>query len=184
MFKKTGSDTESLEAVPSYMPEGEAATNTPRPAARAVIGPSIVVKGELSGNEDVLIHGRVEGKVELREHSLTVGKEGFAKANVWAKSVFIEGEVEGDLHAEDRVVIRQSGNIRGNIFSPRVSLEDGARFKGSIDMDPETDALGASKGRNVRAVPQSQGTTPGESGMKPTPGDSSSSGGTPAAKAG
>ena len=146
MFKKTENEVETQVSGSMKEPDRPA----PMPAmgsktvVHAVIGPSIVVKGELSGEEDVLIQGRVEGEVDLGQNNLIVGKEGFAKANVRARTITIEGEVEGDLFGEERVIIRQSGNIRGNINAPRVSLEDGARFKGSIDMEPQ----GASAGRS------------------------------------
>lgn len=102
---------------------------------RAVIGASLVVKGDLSGDEDLIIQGQVEGKVFLKKNSVTVGKNGRVKADIYAKSVYVEGSVQGNLNGEEKIVIRQSGNVRGNASAPRVTLEDGARFKGSIDMD-------------------------------------------------
>lgn len=82
-----------------------------------------------------MIEGRVEGKVLLRENSVTVGKNGRVKADIYAKSVTVEGEVEGDLLGQEEVLVRQSGKVRGNIQAPRVSLDSGCRFQGSIDMD-------------------------------------------------
>lgn len=101
-----------------------------------MIGPSIVIKGTVSGDEDLLIHGSVEGSVELGAHEVSVGQSGKVKADITAKVVRIDGEVAGDIKGHEKVVISKSGNVRGNIVAPRVTLEDGAIFKGSIDMDP------------------------------------------------
>jgi cytoskeletal protein CcmA (bactofilin family) len=103
----------------------------------AVIGPSIQINGDLSGEEDLIIQGKVSGTIQLREKSLTVGNQGKVDANVLANSIIIEGEVNGDLYGSERVAIRKTGNVRGNIVSPKVSLDEGCRFKGSIDMDKE-----------------------------------------------
>ena len=106
-----------------------------RPSERAIIGPSITIKGDVTGEEDLLIQGRVEGKVDLAQHNVTVGANGRIKANIFGRSVTVEGEVEGDLHAEEQIAIRKSGRVLGNVSAPRVTIEDGAMFKGSIDMD-------------------------------------------------
>jgi len=107
-----------------------------RTADRATIGPSIFIKGDLSGEEDLVIEGRVEGKVDLKQNNVTVGKNGKVKADVFGRVVTIEGEVDGNVFAREQAILRQSGAIRGNITAPRVVLEDGSRFKGSIDMEP------------------------------------------------
>lgn len=101
----------------------------------ALIGPSLIVKGEILGDEDLMIQGTVEGKVELRKNSVTVGRSGHVKADIYGKSIQVEGEVQGNLFGEEKIVVRQSGQVRGNLSAPRVTLEDGAQFKGSIDMD-------------------------------------------------
>ena len=103
-----------------------------------MIGPSIKIKGEVSGDEDLLIQGKVEGTIELGDHEVSVGQSGQVNADIRAKTVKIDGEVAGDVHGHEKVVISKSGNVRGNIVAPRVTLEDGAIFKGSIDMDPES----------------------------------------------
>jgi len=108
----------------------------PRRADRATIGPSIFIKGDLSGEEDLVIEGRVEGKVDLKQNNVTIGKNGRVKADVFGRVVTIEGEVDGNVFAREQAILRQSGAIRGNITAPRVVLEDGSRFKGSIDMEP------------------------------------------------
>ena len=109
-----------------------------RSGERAVIGPSITIKGDVTGEEDLVIQGRVEGKVDLAQHNVTVGSNGRIKANIFGRSVTVEGEVEGDLHAEEQIAIRKSGKVRGNVSAPRVTIEDGAMFKGAIDMERKT----------------------------------------------
>ena len=115
------------------------APSNPEPPRRsstgATIGPSIFIKGDLSGEEDLVIEGRVEGKVDLKQNNVTVGKNGRVRADVFGKVVIIEGEVDGNVFAREQAILRQAGAIRGNITAPRVVLEDGSRFKGSIDME-------------------------------------------------
>jgi len=106
-----------------------------RSGDRATIGASIIIKGDLSGGEDLVIEGRVEGKVDLKQHNVTVGRNGRVKADIFGKVVTIEGEVDGNVFAMEQAILRQAGAIRGNITAPRVILEDGSRFKGSIDME-------------------------------------------------
>jgi len=136
----------------------------------ASLGPSLVIRGTLSGQEDLLIEGQVEGEISLRKHSVTVGPKGRVKADIFSKSICIEGEVQGNLFGEDQVTIRRSGRVRGNVTSPRVSLEDGSRFKGAIDMKappPATDAAGEDP------VEESGGTAgkPSEAKVGPRAGD-------------
>ena len=101
-----------------------------------MIGPSIRIKGEVSGEEDLLIQGRVEGTISLKAHEVSVGESGQVFADILAKTIRVDGKVQGDITAMENVVISKLGNVRGNITAPRVLLEDGAVFKGSIDMDP------------------------------------------------
>ena len=101
----------------------------------ATIGPSILIKGELSGEEDLLIQGRVEGTINLKQHHLTIGQEGKVNANIHAHTVVVEGTHKGDIFGDETVIIKKTGNVNGNVTAPRISLEDGARFKGSMDMD-------------------------------------------------
>jgi cytoskeletal protein CcmA (bactofilin family) len=107
------------------------------PAARstsATIGPSIVIRGEVSGSEDLLVQGRIDGSIALDEHSVTVGGGGRVKANISGRVITIEGEVEGDLVAQEQIVLRGSSKVLGDIKAPRVVLEDGASFRGLVDM--------------------------------------------------
>lgn len=101
----------------------------------ATIGQSIAVKGDLTGEEDLLVQGRVEGTITLPKHSVVIGTSGQVKADVRAKNVRVEGEVIGNLFGEEEVVVSASGRLQGNITAPRVTLENGCRFKGSIDME-------------------------------------------------
>ncbi|MEW5983316.1 MAG: polymer-forming cytoskeletal protein [Acidobacteriota bacterium] len=107
-----------------------------RPAdqERAHIGRSVVIKGELDGSEDLVIDGHVEGKVELRDHTLTIGPNGRVKAQVFAKAVIILGELVGNVNATEKVDIRENGSVDGDLVAPRVAIAEGAHFRGSIDM--------------------------------------------------
>jgi cytoskeletal protein CcmA (bactofilin family) len=98
------------------------------------IGKSVVIKGELSGSEDLTIEGQVDGKIELRQNVLTIGPNGKIKAQVFAKSVVILGEVTGNVTASEKVDIRDNGSVDGDIAAPRVAIAEGAHFRGSIDM--------------------------------------------------
>lgn len=103
--------------------------------ATALVGPSIVITGGLSGEEDVVIQGRVEGTIDFRKNSVTIGKHGRVKADVHAREICVEGDLDGNMIATEKVQIRATGKVRGNIEAPRVIMEDGALFKGSVDMD-------------------------------------------------
>ena len=108
-----------------------------RPASRDVvnIGKSVIIKGELSGSENLTIEGQFEGKIELRDNALTVGPNGKIKADLlFAKSVDILGRVTGKITAVDVVSIRENGAVDGDITAPRIAIADGAHFRGSVDM--------------------------------------------------
>jgi len=103
----------------------------------SVVGPSLVIKGELEAGEDLLIEGRVEGTIKHTAEQLLIGQRGTLKADIRARNVVIEGEVEGDVYGSESVSIRETAKVRGNIFTPKVSISEGAHFKGGIDMDVE-----------------------------------------------
>ena len=109
------------------------------------IGKSVIIKGELNGSEDLTIEGLVEGKIELRQNVLTIGPNGKIKAQVFAKSVIILGEVTGNVTATEKVDIRDNGSVDGDIAAPRVAIAEGAHFRGSIDMQ-RTGAKGEKRG--------------------------------------
>jgi len=120
----------------------------------AVIGRSIQIDGNLRGEEDLRIEGDISGTIQLHNHSLTIGKDGKIKADVHAKVIAVDGNMDGDLYGAERVSIRKTARVTGNIVAPRVSLEDGARFKGSIEMDPEAvDAAVAKRQPAPRPAP-------------------------------
>jgi cytoskeletal protein CcmA (bactofilin family) len=98
------------------------------------IGKSVVIKGELSGSEDLTIEGHVEGRIELRENILTIGPNGKIRAEIFAKAVIVLGEVVGNVTASEKVDIRDNGSVDGDITSPRVAIAEGAHFRGSVDM--------------------------------------------------
>ena len=104
------------------------------------IGKSVVIKGELNGSEDLTIEGHVEGTIQLKEHVLTIGPNGRIKAQVFAKSVIVLGEVTGNVTASDKVDIRDNGSVDGDIVSPRVAIAEGAHFRGSVDMQRKAGA--------------------------------------------
>ncbi len=100
-----------------------------------IIGSSISVKGDLTGEGDLTIQGQVEGTIDLKKSHVTIGRTGCIKADVYGKIITIEGEVQGNLFGEERIVLRQSAVVRGDLRAPAINLEGGAKFKGSIDMD-------------------------------------------------
>ena len=98
------------------------------------IGKSVVIKGELSGSEDLTIEGQVEGRIELKQNVLTIGPNGRIKAEIFAKSIVVQGEVHGNITASERADIRDNGSVDGDLSAPRIAIADGAHFRGSIDM--------------------------------------------------
>ena len=122
---------------------GPIAEPTPAPAPRnavantaeqATIGKSLVIKGEVTGSESLYIDGRVEGSINLPGNRVTVGRNGVVSANINAREVVVLGKVKGNLTASDRVDIRNEGSLTGDVVAQRISIEDGAFFKGGIDI--------------------------------------------------
>jgi cytoskeletal protein CcmA (bactofilin family) len=99
------------------------------------IGASISIVGDLIGDEDVTVLGRIKGKIQVPKHAVTVGPSGRVSADIEAKLVRVEGEVRGNLNASEQILIRKTATMLGNLTAPRVGLEDGCRFKGSVDME-------------------------------------------------
>ena len=154
MWNKNQPESEATapEPTPTPPPVTKSKPNPapPRAERQAVLGPSIKIKGSLSGEEDLLIEGHVEGEVSFKHHAVTVGKRGKVDADLYCKSIFVEGEVHGNLYGEDLVVVRKSANVKGNAVAPRVNLEDGSQFHGAIDMQP----------KQAESTPQSKPTVP------------------------
>lgn len=121
------------------------------------IGKSVIIKGELSGSEDLTIEGQVDGKIELRQNVLTIGPNGRIKAEIYAKAVVVQGEVSGNITATEKVDIRDAGSVDGDLAAPRIAIADGAHFRGSIDMKREGGAKPAQPGASQPGPPA---TTP------------------------
>lgn len=154
--RDTAGRPDATPVTPSY-------SSDPSKSARLVninIGPSIQIKGELQGDEDLTIDGRVEGKIDLRDHNLTIGPNGKIKADLYANTIVIAGDVTGNAFAAERVEIAPTGKLTGDIASPRITIADGAHFKGSVDMERGGEAgrraaaSNASKPEGTRPLPE------------------------------
>ena len=99
----------------------------------AHIGKSVIIKGELSGSEDLYLDGEVEGSIELKQHSVTVGPNGRAKAKIFAKSVVVEGKVDGNIAGSERVELCGTAVVHGDIATKRIVIAEGASFRGSVN---------------------------------------------------
>ena len=142
-------------ATPAITPSTVASSSAaPRPVAlrpsesfrseMAHIGKSVLIKGELSGSEDLYLDGEVEGSVELKNHSLTVGPHGRVRANIHAREVVVHGKIDGNVQGDEKVELKKSAILMGDISTQRIVIEDGAYFKGAIDIQKEgkTDKIG------------------------------------------
>jgi cytoskeletal protein CcmA (bactofilin family) len=163
---EAGPRPESSPARMEPSPPRSSTASSSREAA--VIGPSIHIDGDVRGEEDLLIEGEVSGTLNLKNNSLTIGPQGKVRADVYANSIYVDGYVEGDLYGSERVNIRKSAQVRGNITSPRVNLEDGAKFKGAIEMDPQAaQNILASRNAQPKSAPQ-QAQAPAKPVMQQT----------------
>jgi len=115
-------------------PSGAPSRTNAAGSARATIGPSISIRGDVTGSEDLLIQGQVDGSVTLELHEVTVGGEGRVKAGITGRVIAVEGSVEGDLIAQEQIVLRATAHVLGDLRTPRLVLEDGATFRGLVDM--------------------------------------------------
>lgn len=145
----------------------------PGAIAGAGMGSSIRIRGDITGDEDLVIQGFVEGSVDLTKHAVTVGPEGVVKANITGRLITIEGRVDGDLTAEERVTLRSTASVEGDISSPRVVMEDGARFRGGVDMGEVSRSPEASRSSEFLSVSGS-GTSSKASSVSGSTPDSSS----------
>ncbi|HXM61289.1 MAG TPA: polymer-forming cytoskeletal protein [Terriglobales bacterium] len=121
----------SAPSEPATVPRPAVAAST---ADQATIGKSLVIKGEVTGSESLYIDGRVEGSINLAGNRVTVGRNGVVAANINAREIVVLGKVRGNLTASDRVDIRSDGSLTGDVVAARISIEDGAFFKGGIDI--------------------------------------------------
>ena len=162
---QTSQSSQHVNTAPATEPVRSSDSHRGMEKGPVNIGKSVVIKGELTGSEDLTIEGHVEGKIELRQNVLTIGPNGKIKAQVFAKSVIILGEVTGNVTATEKVDLRDNGSVDGDIAAPRVAIAEGAHFRGSIDMQRGgTKAAEPPKGGESRA--SSQASTPQ---VTPTP---------------
>ncbi|MEM7280837.1 MAG: polymer-forming cytoskeletal protein [Pseudomonadota bacterium] len=141
MFKKSRSQESAVDTV-SYE-----ADVSPRPVSHkaSVLGPTLVFKGELHAEEDLVIEGRIEGSIQHQEKNLTIGPQGVIKADINAKVITVEGTVEGDLSGDVAVVLRATARVKGNLSAPRIVIEDGAQLNGRVDTSGEAPVPGYSE---------------------------------------
>lgn len=157
MFERGRKDDDTIESQDTNRNESDRTFGslrskvTARGGDVAVIGRSIQINGDLRGDEDLRIEGDVSGTVELKNSDLTIGKEGKVKAGVYAKSIAVDGETMGDLYATECVSVHANARVQGNIIAPRVSIVEGAHFRGSIEMDLDAveNALGKTTARSA-----------------------------------
>jgi cytoskeletal protein CcmA (bactofilin family) len=157
----------SAPATPAVVASPQTSAVPAQPEPRRIerdvvnIGKSVVIKGELNGSEDLTIEGQVEGKIELKDHVLTIGPNGRIKAQVFAKAVIVLGEMNGNVTASEKVDIRDNGSVDGDIVSPRVAIADGAHFRGTVDMQkksgPAVQAAPATKSAPAQSAPAQAG---------------------------
>ena len=150
--------------APAPVPEPSTPRTEPIRQERVVvnIGKSVVIKGEMTASEDLTIEGQVDGKIELRQNVLTIGPNGKIKAQVVAKTVVVEGQVQGNVTATERIDIRDKGSVEGDLSAPRVAIADGAHFRGSIDMQQAKagDKAHDAKPSAAASTPSSQPSAP------------------------
>lgn len=162
MFKKS-SEQSDLEQDVSTPPVSDQSAGSDRfgqnrvkEHRRSVLSPSIAIKGDISGTEDLVLEGKMEGTINLPKNEILIGPDGQVKADLVAMKVSIEGRVTGDIRGSERVVIKHSGKVDGNIVAPRVVLEDGCQFKGSVEMNTDATASDASTGTRPQESKQTQ----------------------------
>jgi cytoskeletal protein CcmA (bactofilin family) len=136
----------------------------PKTGDFAHIGKSVVIKGELSGSEDLYVDGTVEGTIQLQGNNLVIGPNGHVHADVNAKGVVVQGKMEGNIRASERVELQKSAVIVGDIVTQRVAIEDGAYFKGKLDIQKEAAKPNASSNRTEHLVEEKSASAPVASG--------------------
>ena len=117
-----------------------------------IIGSGVKVKGEISGKDDLIVHGQVEGIIDFKKGQVIVSKTGNVNADIYGKIITIEGKVKGSLFGKEKIVLQPSGVVRGNMTAPRVKVEDGAKFKGNVD----TESTNTERQPKLKEVPLAQ----------------------------
>ena len=169
IWKKSDENKPPTQPSIQSSPQPSAPRRQPPSAKeRALIGSSIKIEGNLSGGEDLFVEGRVKGKIDLDQHNVTIGTNGHIKADIHGRSIDVMGEVDGNLYGSEQIILRKSSKVRGDVFAPRVSLEDGSDFKGSIDMTskPEAEAKPSKKDNTETKPPSHQLTGQDKTGDK------------------
>lgn len=152
-------------------PRPPTAPSTPRPdpgpvqrnprtpaVSTPMVGQKIRLKGEITGEEDLLIEGQVEGSVVLRSHAVTIGEEGEVKASIVGRTITVKGSVKGNLTAGEQIVLHSSATVEGDLTAPRVMMEDGATFRGGIDMGTPSAPGGGAPPRKAAPTPRARGS--------------------------
>src|SRR5436190_18537131 len=131
-------------ATPPAMPPNPAAVNTPGAMAAVAlndagqsVGQSVSIKGDLSGSEDMVLHGKMEGRISLPNHMLTVGTQAAVKADIAARAVVVKGVVTGNVTAGEKLEIQSNGSVLGDVISPRLVIADGGSLQGKVEMKPK-----------------------------------------------
>ncbi len=125
-------------------------------ANQSRLGPSVVLKGDLTGKEDLVIEGQFEGSINVQDRSLTIGVHGEVKAGIQASRVIIHGSVTGNISARERIEIRKTGRVLGDLVGPGIAIEEGAYFKGSIEILRDQPQEGLPSTRSLRTEPASK----------------------------
>ena len=125
-------------------------------ASMPTVGQKIRLKGEITGEEDLLIEGQVEGSVVLRSHAVTVGEEGEVKASIVGRTITVKGSVKGNLTADEQIVLHSSATVEGDLTAPRVMMEDGATFRGGIDMGTTSSRPSGAPARKAAPAPKAR----------------------------
>ncbi len=170
MWKKPEVPEERPPVATPPRPPSVAVPSPVRTPAR--IGSTLFFKGDLQGEEDLVIEGRIEGKIAIKQGNVTVGEKGRVEADIEAASIQVAGLVKGNLTGADRVVLLESGRVEGNITAKSVSLENGCHFKGSIDMQSDSVVRSSSKAASPQpaaSFPAAKGTNGSEQPVTPIP---------------
>ena len=131
--KKDQADEDSVASPPLRIGEQQPV----RSRNVSVIGPTLVFKGELSADEDLIIEGTIEGTIAHHKKNLTIGARGRVSADIHASSVLVEGQLDGDIHSDGMVSLAKGATVNGDIYCVRLVLQDGARFNGKVEMAME-----------------------------------------------
>jgi cytoskeletal protein CcmA (bactofilin family) len=145
---------------------------TPKTAEFAHIGKSVIIKGELSGSEDLYVDGQVEGSIELSGNRLIIGPHGQVRANVNAKGVIVQGKLEGNIHAGERAELTKSAIAVGDIVTQRVAIEEGAYFKGKVDIQRDISKTDGARPAQATSASAAAGSAGGGSAVPSKASDS------------